>query len=162
MRTFLEGICWIAAALLQWQLDNHLSIYGLSPDLLFTASIAFASFSSETRGALWAFFAGLYADMYYGSPLGASALAYTLSAWAAQIAAQRFDLFDRLTQTAAVFLFSWPACLMCQVLFLLFSSGTMLSLKYLCAIPFLNALSAPFVFAAVLGLKRVFRMEDRY
>ena len=35
MRTFVELLCWIAAAMLQWQWENHFSVYGLSPDFIF-------------------------------------------------------------------------------------------------------------------------------
>lgn len=162
MRTFVELLCWIAAAMLQWQWENHFSVYGLSPDFIFISSLALASFSSETRGSVWAFSAGLYADMYYGSPLGANALAYTVSAWIAKIVAQRFDLYDRLTQAAVVFLFSWPAYLSCWIVSSLFANDSWMSLKYFCAVPFFNAVFAPFVFSAVLAIKRVLRMEEKF
>ena len=162
MKILAEAFFLVAIAILQCQWENHLSVYGISPDFIFAAALALSAFLPPSRGSLWAFFAGIYADMYYGSPLGANALVYTLSSWLFQKVSQRFDLYDHLTQAIAMLIFSFPACILCWILSALFANDTWFSWKYVCLVPFFNAAAAPFLFPAVLGIKRFLHMEERF
>ncbi|MBP5286852.1 MAG: rod shape-determining protein MreD [Elusimicrobiales bacterium] len=161
MRTPVEIICWILLCVFySWQ-GKYLSIYGVSPDWLFVTVVASAAFSSRVRGSTWAFVIGLYADILGGGAVGANALIYTLSAWIVQIVAQRFDFFDRLTQVVVLFLFSWPVYLAGWLLAALFSHDAWFSVKQFCAVPFLNAIAAPFVFFVMLEIKSFFRFYEK-
>ncbi|MCR4820733.1 MAG: rod shape-determining protein MreD [Elusimicrobiales bacterium] len=161
MRTLAEAFFWIVLCLFCWQWEKYLSISGFSPDFILITVLAAASFSSKTRGSSWAFLLGLYSDVRGSGPLGANALIFTACAWLVQSVSQRFDFFDKFTQAVAVFLFSWVAYLMGWVLTALFAHGSVFSIKYLCLIPFFNAIAAPFVFFLVLGLKSFFRFYEK-
>lgn len=161
MRLILEVFFWAVVSVLHWWLGNAFSSYSVAPDLLFVSMLAFSAFSPMTRGTVWAFIVGLYADMYSGSPLGANAMAYTLLSWGVQIISQRFDLYDHLTQAVIAFVLSWPANIICWLLSVLFSGDSQFSTRYFCLMPVFNAIASPFVFAIVYGIKKAFRLTDR-
>jgi rod shape-determining protein MreD len=59
-------------------LAPHLAVRGLQPDLLLVAVAAVAAGRGARAGAAFGFAAGLGADLFVATPLGTSALAYTL------------------------------------------------------------------------------------
>jgi len=59
-------------------LAPHLAVRGTRPDLLLVAVAAVALASGPRTGAAFGFAAGLGADVFLATPLGTSALAYTL------------------------------------------------------------------------------------
>lgn len=56
----------------------HLAVWGVAPDVLLVAVVAVALTCGSRAGAGFGFAAGLGADVFLASPLGTSALAYTL------------------------------------------------------------------------------------
>lgn len=56
----------------------HLAIGGMPPEVLLVAVVAVAAVRGERAGAAFGFAAGLGADLFLATPLGTSALAYTL------------------------------------------------------------------------------------
>jgi rod shape-determining protein MreD len=56
----------------------HLAIRGIAPDVLLVAVVAVSSNRGARAGAAFGFAAGLAADLFLATPLGTSALAYTL------------------------------------------------------------------------------------
>ena len=56
----------------------HLAVRGMPPDVLLVAVVAVAAVRGERIGAAFGFAAGLGADVFLATPLGTSALAYTL------------------------------------------------------------------------------------
>lgn len=56
----------------------HLAVRRLAPDVLLVLVVAVAARRGERIGAAFGFAAGLGADLFLASPLGTSALAYTL------------------------------------------------------------------------------------
>jgi hypothetical protein len=56
----------------------HFAIVGLAPDVLVVAVVAVAAVRGERAGAAFGFATGLGADVFLATPLGTSALAYTL------------------------------------------------------------------------------------
>ena len=59
-------------------LAPHLAVLGLEPDVLLVAVVAVAAGRGARGGAAFGFAAGLGADLFLATPLGTSALAYTL------------------------------------------------------------------------------------
>ena len=59
-------------------LAPHLAARGVEPDLLLVAVVAVAAQRGARAGAAFGFAAGLGADLFLATPLGTSALAYTL------------------------------------------------------------------------------------
>jgi len=56
----------------------HLAVRGAAPDLLLVATVAIATRRGARTGAGFGFAAGLGADVFLATPLGTSALAFTL------------------------------------------------------------------------------------
>lgn len=56
----------------------HLAVRGVPPDVLLVAVVAVAAVRGERVGAGFGFVSGLGADVFLATPLGTSALAYTL------------------------------------------------------------------------------------
>jgi len=59
-------------------LAPHLAVRGVEPDVLLVAVVAVAAGRGARAGAAFGFAAGLGADLFLATPLGTSALAYTL------------------------------------------------------------------------------------
>jgi hypothetical protein len=77
-----RGAPWAAVVLTglaaQAGLAPHLVARGVGPDLLLVAVVAVAAGRGARAGAAFGFAAGLGADLFLATPLGTSALAYTL------------------------------------------------------------------------------------
>lgn len=56
----------------------HLAVRGVQPDVLLVAVVAVAAVRGERTGAAFGFATGLGADLFLATPLGTSALSYTL------------------------------------------------------------------------------------
>ena len=56
----------------------HLAVWGVAPDVLLLTVVMVAADRGERAGASFGFAAGLGADLFLSTPLGTSALAYTL------------------------------------------------------------------------------------
>jgi len=59
-------------------LAPHLAVWGVQPDVLLVLVVAVAAGRGRRAGAACGFAAGLGADLFLATPLGTSALAYTL------------------------------------------------------------------------------------
>ena len=68
----LTGLVWHAGVV------PHLAVRGAAPDLLLVSVVAVAVARGSRAGAGFGFAAGLGADVFLATPLGTSALAYTL------------------------------------------------------------------------------------
>lgn len=63
------------SVLAQGTLLGRIRLFGASPDLLLTLVVCWSLMGDGTGGLLWAFLAGVVADLISGAPLGSSALA---------------------------------------------------------------------------------------
>lgn len=68
----------LTALAAQTGLAPHLALRGVAPDVLLVAVAAVAAGRGARSGAAFGFAAGLGADLFLATPLGTSALAYTL------------------------------------------------------------------------------------
>lgn len=66
----------------------HFPIFGLSPQLAFLVALAWGLLYGIEEGAVWAFFAGIFTDLFSITPVGVSSLAFmvgiTAVIWATQ------------------------------------------------------------------------------
>ncbi len=69
-------------ALLQVAFFSQLRMGGVAPDLLLAVAVATAVVAGPDRGAIVGFFAGLIFDLFLDTPLGLSALTYSVVAYA--------------------------------------------------------------------------------
>jgi rod shape-determining protein MreD len=71
-----------ALVILQTTLLEHLRIFDAVPDLLLVATIAVAVEDGADSGALFGFLSGLLVDLFLSTPLGLSALAFSVTGYA--------------------------------------------------------------------------------
>ena len=69
---------WLTAVAATAGLAPHLAVRGVEPDVLLVTAVAVAVGRGARAGAAFGFAAGLGADLFLATPLGTSALAYTL------------------------------------------------------------------------------------
>lgn len=72
----------VTLVVLQTALFPSLRVWGAAPDLLLVATIAVAYERGPQTGAVFGFVGGLAIDCFLASPLGVSALAFTLVGYA--------------------------------------------------------------------------------
>lgn len=65
-----------ALAILHSSVLSRLPVLGLAPQLLFLVALAWGIVRGLEEGLIWAFIAGLFADLFSLAPLGLSALAF--------------------------------------------------------------------------------------
>jgi len=78
MRAVRYFLLVVTLVVLQTALFPSLRLWGAAPDLLLVATIAVAYERGPQTGAIFGFVAGLAIDCFLSSPLGVSALAFTL------------------------------------------------------------------------------------
>jgi rod shape-determining protein MreD len=64
----------LGIGLLQATVVPHLSLWGVSPDLLLLVVASWGILRGAQQGALWGFIAGLIVDLFSGAPFGAATL----------------------------------------------------------------------------------------
>ena len=74
------------AVLLQVTVVSRLSVFGVHPDLILLVAVVAGLAGGPPRGAIVGFVAGCCADAYLSSRFGVSALAFTLTGYAAGFA----------------------------------------------------------------------------
>jgi rod shape-determining protein MreD len=72
------GAVLLTALAVHAGLAPHLAVRGVEPDLLLVAVVALSAGRGARAGAAFGFAAGLVADVFLATPMGTSALAYTL------------------------------------------------------------------------------------
>jgi len=78
MRAIRYFLLVVTLVVLQTALFPSLRVWGAAPDLLLVATIAVAYERGPQAGAVFGFAGGLAIDCFLASPLGVSALAFTL------------------------------------------------------------------------------------
>lgn len=72
------GAVWLIALVVHVGVAPHLAVGGAAPDVLLVGVVAVAARRGARAGAAFGFAAGLGADLFVATPLGTSALAFTL------------------------------------------------------------------------------------
>ena len=72
----------IAVVLVQTAVLPHLRIAGVAPEVGLVATVAVAFVAGPEAGAVFGFAAGLALDLFLSTPLGLSALAWSLTGYA--------------------------------------------------------------------------------
>jgi len=80
----------VFAVLLQTVLLSHISILGVTADLFLILTVIVAVSRGSLEGAVFGFFAGLFADIAYYQPLGVRALIYVLAGYFVGMFVARF------------------------------------------------------------------------
>jgi rod shape-determining protein MreD len=91
------GLVVFAALVLQLSVVNRISIGGATADLLVVVAVAAGFVAGPERGAAVGFAAGLAFDLLLSTPLGLSALVYTVVGYVAGLVAANLIRDSRLT-----------------------------------------------------------------
>lgn len=83
---FRLPIMLLAALLLQTTLLSQLRIFGVMPDLMLLVAVAGGITAGATRGAALGFACGMLIDLFLPTPLGLSALVFTLVGYGVGVA----------------------------------------------------------------------------
>src|SRR5687767_16026863 len=87
----------------------HLAVQGVGPDVVAVAVVAVAAGRGSRAGAAFGFAAGLGADLFLATPLGTTALAYTVVGHTVGRVARK-----RSSSTAAAVCGPASACFACR------------------------------------------------
>ncbi|MCA9942302.1 MAG: rod shape-determining protein MreD [Ardenticatenaceae bacterium] len=78
----------LVLGLVQTAVLPHFPIFGTTPQLTFLVALAWGLLYGVEEGAVWAFFAGIFTDLFSITPMGVSSLAFmvgiTAVIWATQ------------------------------------------------------------------------------
>lgn len=83
---FRLPIMFVAALLLQTTLLARLRIFGVMPDFMLLLAVAGGITAGPTRGAALGFASGMLIDLFLPTPLGLSALVFTLVGYGVGVA----------------------------------------------------------------------------
>ena len=83
---FRLPIMFVGALLLQTTLLNRLRIFGVMPDFMLLLAVAGGITAGAIRGAAFGFASGMLIDLFLSTPLGLSALVFTLVGYGVGVA----------------------------------------------------------------------------
>ncbi len=149
-------LLYFLTGLVSWWWTSNLSVFGVAPNIIFTAALSAAIIARPAKALCYCFFFGIYLDMLGSNLFGAYALTYTLMAYGIYIAKRHLDLVSPFSQIIAALVLTAGSMLFYQGLSLTLAKINPLQLKTQLVEPFLNALLAPVVFYLFTQLKRRF------
>ncbi|MFA6433467.1 MAG: rod shape-determining protein MreD [Elusimicrobiales bacterium] len=149
-------LLYFFTGVLYWWWTANLSVFGLAPDLIFTAALAAAIIARPVKALIYCFSFGICLDMLGSNLFGGYALTYTLMAYGIYIMKRHLDLVSPFSQVVAALTLTVVSMLFYQGLSLTLAKINPLQLKAFLVEPFLNALLAPVVFYFFTQLKRRF------
>jgi rod shape-determining protein MreD len=83
---FRLPIMFVGALLLQTTLLNRIRVFGVMPDFMLLLAVAGGITAGATRGATLGFASGMLIDLFLPTPLGLSALVFTLVGYGVGVA----------------------------------------------------------------------------
>lgn len=89
MRWPLLIVLAFGAIILQSTLLTHVTVGGVTPNLILMLAVLHSIFQGPKQGAIWGFFLGLLTDIYLGRFIGMNALAIGITSLLVGILAQR-------------------------------------------------------------------------
>lgn len=147
-------LLYLLTGLVYWWWTANLSVFGMAPNIIFTAALAAAIIARPAKALAYCFFFGIYLDLLGSNLFGAYALTYTLMAYGVYIMKRHLDLVSPFSQVIAALTLTVVSMLFYQGLSLTLARINPLQLKAFLVEPFLNALVAPLVFYFFAQLKR--------
>lgn len=156
MRLFANIFLYVIISVLYWWFGNNVSVFSITPNLLFIAAVASAIIARPLTALSFCFFWGLHMDISGSNAFGAYALVYTLMCYAVHVMKRHFDFDSIVPQVILAFILSILTFLFYQFLSVMFSTISPQRLKILLIEPFVNALLIPIGFLIFRYLKRKF------
>ncbi|OGS54153.1 MAG: rod shape-determining protein MreD [Elusimicrobia bacterium RIFOXYB2_FULL_62_6] len=149
-------LLYLLTGAVYWWWTANLTVFGLSPNIIFMAALAAAILARPVKAMAYGFLFGLFLDLLGSGVFGAYALTYTLMAYGVYILKRHFDLIGGFSQIIAALTLSVLTMLLDQSLSLIFAKLNPLELKAFLVEPFLNAALTPFVVYLFSQLKKGF------
>ncbi len=153
-----DALLYLLTGLLHWWWTANLSVFGVAPNLIFTAALASAIIARPAKAVTLCFFLGIYLDLLGSNLFGAYALSYTIMAYGIHLLKRHIDLITVFSQIVSAFILTMVTMVFYQALSLALAKINPLQLKAFLVEPFLNALIAPIVFYFFSHLKRRFNL----
>lgn len=88
-------------AVIQTAVLPRFPVFGLTPNLLFLVALAWGVVRGWQEGVVWAFVAGIMADLFSLTPLGLSSLTFMIAIGAALLLIRPFPSYPLLAPMAA-------------------------------------------------------------
>ena len=153
-----DALLFLLTGLLHWWWTANMSVFGMSPNLIFTAALASAIIARPLKAITICFFLGIYLDLLCSNLFGAYALIYTVMAYGVYMVKRHIDLISSFSQIVAALILTVATMVFYQSLSLALAKISPLQLKAFLVEPFLNALIAPIAFYVFSQLKRRFNL----
>ncbi len=153
-----DMLLYLLTGLLHWWWTANLSVFGVAPNLIFTAALACAIIARPVKAVTICFFFGIYLDLLSSNLFGAYALTYTIMAYGVHLLKRHIDLVSAFSQIVSALVLTAATMVFYQALLLALAKINPLQLKSFLVEPFLNALIAPVVFYLFTQLKRRFNL----
>ena len=151
-------LLYLVTGLVYWWWTANLSVFGVAPNIVFTAALSAAIIARPVKALAYCFFFGIYLDLLGSNLFGAYALTYTLMAYGIYVMKRHIDLVSPFSQVIAALALTAVSMLFYQAVSLTFAQINPLQLKVFLVEPFLNALLAPVMFYFFTQLKRRFNL----
>lgn len=123
MRLLRSALLCVAAMLLQWWWNTHLSFWGAAPQFLFALTVLVAARRGPVQAMILGFTCGLYLDALRADLFGADALLYTLAGYAAGSVRKQLDLRAIGPLAATTAILSWSYVLLVGLVGLIFAGS---------------------------------------
>jgi len=140
---------FVAAMLLQWWWNTHLSGWGAAPQFLLALTVLLAARRGPVLAMFFGFAWGLYADALRADLFGANALLYTLAGYVAGTVRKQIDLRAAGPLAATVLILSWGYVLMIGLIGAVFE-------RSFCWVGWIPALFTPFLNALTASVATLF------
>ena len=151
-------LIYILTGLVHWWWTANLSVFGVSPNIVFSAALSAAIIARPAKAISYCFFFGIYLDLLGSNLFGAYALTYTLMAYGIYMMKRHLDLIGPFSQIIAALALTVVTMLFYQGLSLALAKINPLQLKAFLVEPFLNAVTVPIIFYFFVQLKRRFNL----
>jgi len=151
-------VLFLLTGLIHWWWTANLSVFGVAPNIIFTAALSAAIIARPAKAIAWCFFLGVYLDLLGSNLFGAYALTYTVMAYVIYMMKRHLDLIGPFSQIIAALTLTLVTMLFYQGLSLALSKINPLQLKAFLVEPFFNAVLAPIVFYFFVQLKKRFNL----
>ncbi len=148
-------LVYCAAVLLHWWWTAHLTVLGVSPNILLVISMCAAALCGPFAAHAFAFFSGMYLDLMGTELFGGYAFVFTVLAYAVNWFRRHMDVVSPFSQAIMVWVMSIGGILIYQFVSVLFiHHPARMGIGFIFIEPAFNAALAPVIFVILKTLRK--------